>query len=224
MSSRTAAIVAPSMPASCISVRPFAAMFCAAASTRAFRCAALGAGIVSSTRSIAASMNTPVGSPLLSRSTRPPSGSFVAAVTRAALQCEGVRERSVAVDAAQKHRMVRHRRVERFLRWELLHRPVVLIPAAADDPLALRRARRALFHARDHFFVRSRVDELHDVERNAEAVEMTVRIGESGDDRGVEERDRVRDRMCPLHVGERADFANHAVRDVDRVIFLRCLI
>jgi hypothetical protein len=84
MSSLTAAIVALSMPASCSSVSPVAAIACAAASTRALRCSGVAAGMCDSISDIAASTNVPVGLPLASRMIFPPSGSRVAAVTPAA--------------------------------------------------------------------------------------------------------------------------------------------
>jgi hypothetical protein len=130
----------------------------------------------------------------------------------------------VSVDALEPDRIRGDCCIERRRGRKLFHRPLRLIPAAAEDPLAGARARGALANAFDDRLVGVCVGEIDDVEREAEAVQVRVRVRQAGKNRGVEHRPHVHERMRPLQLGGRTDFADHAVDDVDRVILARRLI
>ena len=99
-------------------------------------------------------------------------------VHRAAIDQTGM-----PVHTRQIHRVVRRRRAQQVVRRPLFIRPVVLIPSAADDPLARPCRGRALADgAHDLLVARgaAQVDALH---AGAKAGEVRVRIVQSRHDR-----------------------------------------
>ena len=90
------------------------------------------------------STRTPVGEPEASRMSRPPAR--IRRLARDRRRCKGaaVRQCGMAVDPSEEHRVSWRRGVERTGRGPVGDRPPVLIPAAAEDPLALaHRPQRA---------------------------------------------------------------------------------
>ena len=148
-------------PGSCSPTRPnwFDSAIAASVAVRISSCES--GGMTRSMSAIALSTKTPVGSPFAPRSMRPPAGSFVAAVTPAALHRRGVGEHGVAVDALEHDRIVRRDARQRFVRGEARVAPFVLIPAAADRPSGRpARLRDVGGDARDDLVVRARVGEV----------------------------------------------------------------
>src|SRR5262249_48935746 len=132
-------------------VSPTRAQVSTAAFSHSARCAGVGVG--STTRSIALSMSTPVGSPFASRTMRPPvaPAGRVLRVSRDAclLEAGTVDPRGVAVDAREVDRCRWKRGVERRARGELRLGPLVLIPPAAHAPLSARSLGAGRLHALD---------------------------------------------------------------------------
>ena len=99
-------------------------------------------GITRSTRSIAPSMKTPVGSPVASRRIWPSEGAFVSRSTFGPPHRLGVGPAGVAVDPAEPDGPVGRDGVEDGGGRERAAGPEALVPAPADDPRIARRARR----------------------------------------------------------------------------------
>jgi len=76
-------------------------------------------------------------------------------------QSQGIDQSGMTVDAAQIDGMRRDGAGKRRLVGKLLAGPIVLVPAAALDPLTWRSGLRRALHRRDHFLVARRSDEIH---------------------------------------------------------------
>ena len=98
------------------------------------------------------------------------------------LERPGVHDGSVPVHPGDVHRMVRHGARQRLVRRELRHRPVVLVPPAAANPLALRHGPGSLDDTLDHLIVRAGAHEVDDAPRGAEAEQVGVRVHHSRND------------------------------------------
>ena len=114
---------------------------------------------------------------------RPPAGSFVAAVTPAALHRGGVREQRVSVDALEHHRIVRRDARQRVVRRKARVAPLVLIPAAADHPASGRRVLDARARRASTIVSYERVSVRSMLRRNvAEPEQVRVRVDHAGND------------------------------------------
>ena len=86
------------------------------------------------------------------------------------------------MQAVHEHRVVGHPcRQQRLVRIPVC--PGAFVPAAADDPLALRHGLRALDDQFDRLFLRVDADEIYLVEQSAQAEDVRVRIDQSRNDR-----------------------------------------
>ena len=137
------------------------------------------------------------------------------------LEGERVHEAGVAIDALEVHRMIGHRAGQRLVRRPAGVAPVVLVPAAADDPLAARRRAGALDDTGDHLVVRGGAGEIHVPQRHAEPGDMGVRVGHPRDHRAALQVDdlRVRTGQCAgakTITGEDDASAAHGERIHDR--------
>ena len=110
-------------------------------------CFAIHAASASSARSDAVSRSTPIGRPARSFRMSPPGGLFVARGDAGLLHRLRVHVGGVAAGVFEDHRVVRRHLAERVVEGEALdvrlrHRgPLLLVPAAAADPLARLRLR-----------------------------------------------------------------------------------
>src|SRR5690606_13473066 len=86
-----------------------------------------------------------------------------------------VRPAGEAVQARQEHRVIRHRLGQQDLVGIAIG-PRALVPAATDDPLALRHAPGTFRDPRDRFLFRLDVDQVDEVERSAESEYVRVRV------------------------------------------------
>ena len=117
----------------------------------------------------------------------------------------------MAVDARQPHATAGRRGVQRRARRPRLHRPVVLIPAAADDPGVLGRRARALGELRGHLDERRGAAQVELLELRAETEDVAVRVVQAGQDGAPAGVDHPRRRAAP---GQRLGVA----ADVDQPV------
>ena len=117
----------------------------------------------------------------------------------------------MAVDARQPHATAGRRGVQRRARRPRLHRPVVLVPAAADDPGVLGRRARALGELRGHLDERRGSAQVELLELRAETEHVAVRVVQAGQDGAPAGVDHPRRRAAP---GQRLGVA----ADVDQPV------
>ncbi len=145
--------------------------------------------------SVALSTRTPGGDPSARRRIRPPSGSRVAAVDRAALSAARVDPDGVAVHPARDRRAVGDGGVEVAGVRELLSGPAVLIPAAPLRPAARgeagRRSRRSAARLRQASSAPRRSAVSSGL---AEPREVPVRVRPAGEDEASGQIARARRR------------------------------
>ena len=91
----------------------------------------------------------------------------------------------MAVDALQQNRMVGDGGTECFVVGEGVLGPAGLVPAAAEDPAAGRRSRRALARPRDDLVEVARAGEVEAPQRAPEAEEVGVAVDEAGEEAGA---------------------------------------
>ena len=103
----------------------------------------------------------------------------------------------MAVDARQPHATAGRRGVQRRARRPRLHRPVVLVPAAADDPGVLGRRARALGELRGHLDERRGAAQVELLQLRAEAEDVAVRVVQAGQDGAPAGVDHPRRRAAP---------------------------
>ena len=113
----------------------------------------------------------------------------------------------MAVDAAQRDRVVRQRDVERGADRERAV-PQVLVPAAPEDPLARRATGRGGRHRGDRVGLARDAAQRHALERGAEPGEVAVGVDQPRRDRAAREVDDAR-----RGAGERAHLGVVTDRD-----------
>ncbi len=106
-------------------------------------------------------------------------------VARDATQRRGVGPTGVTVHALEPHGPVRKGRVEVGRRREGFLRPVVLVPAAAEQPRAFRQLRGEGLEARDDFRLAARADEIGAHERVTESHQVGVGVDQARHDSGT---------------------------------------
>ena len=117
----------------------------------------------------------------------------------------------MAVDARQPHAPAGRRGVQRRARRPRLHRPVVLVPAAADDPGVLGRRARPLGELRGHLDQRGGAAQVELLELRAETEHVAVCVVQAGQDGAPAGVDHPRRRAAP---GQRLGVA----ADVDQAV------
>src|SRR5258708_651201 len=126
----------------------------------------------------------------------------------------------MAVDAAQPDGVIGNGGVERPGGRELLHRPAILVPAAAQHPFIRRRARGAILHPGDDLVVTRGTDKADGIERQPEPIEMALGVGETGKDRRAAEVEHSRPRVRGTELAGRPDGHDALAFDVDRPVLL----
>ena len=123
----------------------------------------------------------PVGAPvILSFRISPPNGFGVSAVMPAIFKRRAVRNRAVSIRAREVNGIVWRNFVE-LLRGRKRGRfPEGLDPAAAGDPLVRRRLRGTLLDLGEKFFARAQAFEIQIHLAKADAENVIMRIGQTG--------------------------------------------
>ena len=180
----------------------------------------------------AVSRNSPVGLPVASLRKSPPGGFAVLPRDAGQLHRLGVGEAGVAAGVRQQDRIVR-RHLARATRASgkpstfgpTARVPLLLVPAAAVDPLARLRGLHLLGHHRDDLVPGSRVHQVQIQLRRADAGEVTVPLDEAGDHQLPLDVDDLGLRPdVLLDVGVDADGDDPSAADGDRLRLGRAVL